>query len=83
MWTDALGIASPGVEDDFFDVGGDSLKAAQIVTALRLEFGVDVAMRHLFERSTIAGLSEVVDVLAVSMSGAPSGTAGDREEIEI
>jgi acyl-coenzyme A synthetase/AMP-(fatty) acid ligase/acyl carrier protein len=83
LWADALGIESPGVDDDFFDVGGDSLKAAQIVTALRLEFGVDVAMRHLFERSTIAGLSEVVDVLAVSMSGAPSGTAGDREEIEI
>ena len=83
MWADALGIESPGVDDDFFDVGGDSLKAAQIVTALRAQFGVDVAMRHLFERSTIAGLSEIVDVLAVSTLGAPGSAAGDREEIEI
>jgi amino acid adenylation domain-containing protein len=83
MWADALGIESPSVDDDFFDVGGDSLKAAQIVTALRLEFCVDVAMRHLFERSTIAGLSEVVDVLAVSAAGAPTGDSGDREEIEL
>jgi amino acid adenylation domain-containing protein len=83
MWTDALGIEAPSVDDDFFDVGGDSLKAAQIVTALRSEFCVDVAMRHLFERSTIAGLSEVVDVLAVSAAGAPTGASGDREEIEL
>lgn len=83
MWADALAIESPGVDDDFFDVGGDSLKAAQIVTALRAEFCVDVAMRHLFERSTIAGLSEVVDVLAVATPGAPDSASGEREEIEI
>lgn len=83
MWGNTLAIDSPGVEDDFFDVGGDSLKAAQIVTALRAEFGVDVAMRHLFERSTIAGLGEVVDVLAVSAAGAPARSSSQREEIEI
>jgi len=83
MWTDALGIASPGVDDDFFDVGGDSLKAAQIVTALRSEFGVEAAMRHLFERPTIAGLAEIVDVLAVLTAGAPASASSDREEIEI
>ena len=83
MWADALGIDSPGARDDFFDVGGDSLKAAQIVIALRSEFGVDVGLRHLFERPTIAGLAEIVDVLAVSSAG-PRGDAGaKREEIEI
>ncbi len=35
VWADALGIASPGVDDNFFDIGGHSLKAAQIVTTLR------------------------------------------------
>ncbi len=83
IWADTLGLESPGVDDDFFDVGGDSLKAAQIVTALRSGFGVDVAMRHLFERSTIAGLAEIVDVLAISSAGAAESAAGDREEIEI
>lgn len=83
MWATALGIESPGVDDDFFDVGGDSLKAAQIVTALRMEFGVEAAMRHLFEQPTIAGLSGIVDVLAVSAAGAPASAGSDREEIEI
>ena len=57
--------------------------AAQIVTALRSAFGVDVAMRHLFEQPTIAGLAEIVDILAVSAAGAGAPTASAREEIEI
>ena len=40
-----------------------------MVIALRSEFQVDVAMRHLFERPTIEGLAEIVDVLAVSADG--------------
>ena len=41
-------------------------------------------MRHLFEQPTIAGLAEIVDLLAVSAAGARSGADGsEREEIEI
>lgn len=83
MWAETIGIPSPGADDDFFDVGGDSLKAARIVTTLRSEFGVDVGMRHLFERPTIAGLAEIVDVLAVSSAAPPGSAGGEREEIEI
>jgi amino acid adenylation domain-containing protein len=83
IWGDVLGIESPGVGDDFFDVGGDSLKAARIVTGIRAEFQVDTAMRHLFEGPTIAGLAETVDALAVLGGGRTGGGASDREEIEI
>jgi acyl carrier protein len=82
LWADAIGVASPGVDDDFFEVGGDSMKAAQIITALRAAFGVDAGMRHLFERPTIAGLAEIVDALAVSSAGSGSSET-EREEIEI
>ena len=37
IWADVLGIASPGVDDDFFDLGGHSLKAAQIVSGAALD----------------------------------------------
>jgi amino acid adenylation domain-containing protein len=83
IWSDALGITSPGVIENFFDVGGDSLKAAQMVTALRATFVVDVGMRHLFERPTVAGLAEIVDVLAVSTPDAARGLDDEREQIEI
>jgi acyl carrier protein len=83
LWADAVGVDSPGVDDNFFDVGGDSMKAAQIITALRSAFGVDAGMRHLFERPTIAGLAEIVDALAVSSAGTPRSAETEREEIEI
>ena len=82
IWGEALGIPSPGVHDNFFDAGGHSLKAAQIVTKLRSALEVDVATRHLFEQPTIAGLAEIVDVLAVAAAGAVAG-GSEREEIEI
>jgi amino acid adenylation domain-containing protein len=83
IWAAALGVDSPGIEDDFFDMGGDSMMAAQIVTEMRSAFGVDLGMRHLFERSTIAGLAETVDVMAVSTAGTTGRSGGDREEFEI
>jgi amino acid adenylation domain-containing protein len=82
IWGEALGIPSPGIHDNFFDVGGHSLKAAEIITKLRSALEVDVAMRHLFEQPTIAGLAETVDVLAVAAAGA-AADGSEREEIEI
>jgi amino acid adenylation domain-containing protein len=82
IWGEALGIPSPGVRDNFFDTGGDSLKAAQIVTKLRSALNVDVGMRHLFEQPTIAGLAEIIDVLAVADAGA-AADGSEREEVEI
>ena len=85
IWADALGVAAPGIHDDFFDLGGHSLTAAQVVNTLRSVFPVEVAMRHLFERPTIAGLAQIIDVLAVSGDGVRERDDAriDREEIEI
>ena len=60
------------------------MKAAQIVTALRSALEVDVAMRHLFERPTIAGLAEIVDVLAVSAEapGSADGSGARRSRYD-
>jgi len=44
IWGEALGIPSPGIHDNFFDVGGHSLKAAEIVTKLRS--ALKAAHRH-------------------------------------
>ena len=79
----ALGIASPSVDDNFFDLGGHSMKAAQIVTALRSALEVDVAMRHLFEQPTVAGLAKIVDLIAVSAEGPERADGSAREEVEI
>ena len=83
IWADVLGVPRVSVEDNFFDLGGHSLNAAQIVMTLGSEFRVDAAMRHLFEQPTVAGLAEIVDVLAVSGGGTAGSDGSNREEIEI
>ncbi|MFE3853478.1 amino acid adenylation domain-containing protein [Streptomyces griseorubiginosus] len=59
IWRDALGVERVGVEDGFFDLGGDSIKAVALVGALRAA-GLDVAVRDIFDHRTIAGLAELV-----------------------
>jgi hypothetical protein len=58
VWADVLGIAVPGEDDDFFDLGGHSLHA--VATSLRLsrELQVDVPARLLFESPTLAAFGD-------------------------
>src|SRR6202041_3643731 len=52
-----------GVDDSFFDLGGHSLVATKLVTAIRSDCGVEVGIRDSFELGTVALLAERVDQL--------------------
>ncbi|MFF2548114.1 amino acid adenylation domain-containing protein [Kitasatospora sp. NPDC058063] len=56
IWSDVLGVARVGVEDSFFDLGGDSIRAVRLVGALRTA-GYDVSIRDVFESRTIAAMA--------------------------
>ncbi|NER52861.1 MAG: amino acid adenylation domain-containing protein, partial [Symploca sp. SIO1A3] len=58
IWKEVLGIQKVGIHDNFFDLGGHSLMATQVVSRVRQAFGIDVPLTTLFENSTIAELSE-------------------------
>src|SRR6185503_8187393 len=60
IWAEVLGTAPPGVTDDFFELGGHSLRATQVVSRIRDAFGVELPVRALFERRTIARLAEAI-----------------------
>ncbi|GFJ82573.1 non-ribosomal peptide synthetase [Phytohabitans houttuyneae] len=57
VWTDVLGLPRVSVEDSFFDVGGDSIRAVGLAGALRTA-GFDVEVRDLFEHRSIAHLAQ-------------------------
>ncbi|MFI2668060.1 amino acid adenylation domain-containing protein [Streptomyces albidoflavus] len=56
VWCDILGLDTIGVHDNFFDLGGDSLRAVALAGVLR-EQGLPVAVRDVFEHRTVAALS--------------------------
>jgi len=57
VWSDVLEIDRIGVTDSYFDLGGDSLRAARIVARLADAYGSGVRIASLFEHSTIAALA--------------------------
>jgi len=60
IWRELLGVERVGVTDDFFALGGSSLLAVQLVMRVERALGVEVPLRELYARPTIAALREVV-----------------------
>ena len=60
IWSEVLG-GQIGIDDDFFDVGGNSLVAVQLVAMVRKELGVRLPMRSVFEAPTVAGAAALID----------------------
>ena len=60
LWKSVLQVPEAGIHDHFFEHGGHSLVATQLVSRLREIFEVDVSLQALFERPTIAALAEEV-----------------------
>ncbi|HYP52051.1 MAG TPA: amino acid adenylation domain-containing protein, partial [Pyrinomonadaceae bacterium] len=57
VWSEVLGVARVGVNDNFFALGGDSIRSIQILARCK-ESGVEVSLQQLFTHQTVAELSK-------------------------
>ncbi|MFF2922142.1 amino acid adenylation domain-containing protein [Streptomyces celluloflavus] len=72
IWAEVLGVTDVGVEDNFFDLGGDSILSLQVVARARAA-GLRLTAKQTFLRQTIADLAAE----AVTGADAPQGAADD------
>lgn len=71
LWTEVLG-APRGIHADFFDAGGDSIRATQFVARLREALSVELTLLDFFDAPTVA---DVASLLAPQLGTAPADAA--------
>ncbi|RKG75337.1 non-ribosomal peptide synthetase, partial [Corallococcus terminator] len=67
IWTQVLRVERVSVDDNFFDLGGDSIISIQVVARAR-QAGVRVSVRDLFQHPTLGALANVAKVSAGSLA---------------
>jgi amino acid adenylation domain-containing protein len=60
IWDEVLGLDQVGIDDSFFDLGGNSLLAGQVISRVIHTFRVKVPLRSLFRAPTIADMATVI-----------------------
>jgi amino acid adenylation domain-containing protein len=63
IWGEVLRLERVSIYDNFFDLGGHSLKATQVMSQLRDVFQAEMPLRNLFEHPTVAGLAESLEAI--------------------
>jgi amino acid adenylation domain-containing protein len=61
VWSEVLGLGRVGATDDFFDLGGHSLKATRILSRVAARLGVELPVGVIFDQPTVRGMAALVD----------------------
>lgn len=71
-WQKFLGIDQVGIHDDFFELGGDSLTAVQLIAELRETLQIELSAQSLLNASTIAALADSIEKTTATSSRQPA-----------
>src|SRR6185436_16139156 len=83
IWEELLGAARVGIEDNFFDLGGHSMLATQMVSHVRSALRAELPLRAVFEHPTVAGLGERLMALRGGPVLPPIEVLAAREELPL
>lgn len=82
LWCDVLKVEEVGAFDNFFDLGGHSLIATQLVSRIRKQFDVSIGVAHVFNLDNLAEQALFIDTARIALQDYDSGEEGSVE-IEI
>ena len=60
VWREVLGVGEVSIRDDFFSLGGHSLKATQVLARVHKSLNIQIGLREFFHSPTIEGLSKLI-----------------------
>ena len=80
IWAEVLGLERVGAEDDFFDLGGHSLRATQVISRIRQSLGVELAPFAVFALRTPAELARAVERGGDAHDDVPALVPVDRDQ---
>ncbi|WP_278286427.1 MULTISPECIES: non-ribosomal peptide synthetase [Clostridium] len=61
IWEDVLDVCDIGINDNFFEIGGHSLKATTLIGRIYKKLNIEVPLKEIFSRGSIKGLSEYIE----------------------
>jgi amino acid adenylation domain-containing protein len=61
IWTEILRLERVGIEDNFFDLGGNSLLGLRVIDRIRSQFDLDISVVRLYQYSTIRSMSRYLE----------------------
>jgi amino acid adenylation domain-containing protein len=82
IWEEVLGIDKIGITDNFFSIGGNSIKAVTIRNRIKNYFEVNIQIDTFFNEPTIQNIAEIISVLS-SQTNYDSDSQEDIEELII
>jgi len=67
--TEIFRTKSIGRDDNFFDLGGNSLLAAMLISKINKELNIRISLRTIFDKQTVCGMAEEIDKLLLAKTG--------------
>jgi acyl carrier protein len=83
IWQEILGKDQIGVYDDFFEMGGHSLKAIILIAKIHKSLNISLPLSTIFTYSIIDDLGRLINALVNLKGSEVINKHDDREEIEI
>ena len=64
LWSALLPVKRPGIDDDFFDLGGHSLLGMELIAKIQERFGMKLSVTEFFDQNTIRKVALTIDKIS-------------------